>query len=54
MAWWQNLNSDDSKLPWKIRNLQQKRGAQYLVPHPDDDIISMGGTFKRLREQGHE
>ena len=23
-------------------------------PHPDDDIISMGGTFKRLHEQGHE
>jgi glucosamine-6-phosphate deaminase len=23
-------------------------------PHPDDDIISMGGTFKRLQEQGHE
>lgn len=23
-------------------------------PHPDDDIISMGGTFQRLREQGHE
>lgn len=23
-------------------------------PHPDDDIISMGGTFMRLQEQGHE
>jgi glucosamine-6-phosphate deaminase len=23
-------------------------------PHPDDDIISMGGTFQRLYEQGHE
>lgn len=23
-------------------------------PHPDDDIISMGGTFQRLQEQGHE
>lgn len=23
-------------------------------PHPDDDIISMGGTFMRLYEQGHE
>src|SRR5450432_925027 len=22
-------------------------------PHPDDDIISMGGTFMRLHEQGH-
>ncbi len=23
-------------------------------PHPDDDIISMGGTFMRLQDQGHE
>ncbi|GAB2808706.1 glucosamine-6-phosphate deaminase [Ferruginibacter profundus] len=23
-------------------------------PHPDDDIISMGGTFQRLHEQGHD
>lgn len=22
-------------------------------PHPDDDIISMGGTFSRLQDQGH-
>jgi glucosamine-6-phosphate deaminase len=25
-----------------------------LSPHPDDDIISMGGTFQRLHEQGHD
>lgn len=23
-------------------------------PHPDDDVISMGGTLSRLAEQGHE
>lgn len=23
-------------------------------PHPDDDIISMGGTFMRLHDQGHD
>lgn len=23
-------------------------------PHPDDDVISMGGTIKKLQEQGHE
>lgn len=23
-------------------------------PHPDDDVISMGGTFQRLHDQGHE
>jgi glucosamine-6-phosphate deaminase len=25
-----------------------------LSPHPDDDVISMGGTFIRLIDQGHE
>lgn len=28
--------------------------ALIFSPHPDDDIISMGGTFMRLHEQGHE
>ena len=23
-------------------------------PHPDDDVISMGGTIRRLVQQGHE
>ena len=23
-------------------------------PHPDDDIISMGGTFQRLHDQGND
>ena len=23
-------------------------------PHPDDDVISMGGTLLRLADQGHE
>src|SRR4029079_4521357 len=23
-------------------------------PHPDDDHISMGGTFQRLHDQGHD
>lgn len=25
-----------------------------MSPHPDDDVISMGGTFIRLVDQGHE
>jgi glucosamine-6-phosphate deaminase len=25
-----------------------------LSPHPDDDVISMGGTLSRLADQGHE
>ena len=28
--------------------------ALIFSPHPDDDIISMGGTFQRLHDQGHE
>ncbi|MBN8700022.1 MAG: glucosamine-6-phosphate deaminase [Chitinophagales bacterium] len=28
--------------------------ALIFSPHPDDDIISMGGTFMRLHDQGHE
>lgn len=31
----------------------QKR-VLIFSPHPDDDIISMGGTFQRLVDQGHE
>ena len=25
-----------------------------MSPHPDDDVISMGGTLARLCQQGHE
>lgn len=28
--------------------------ALCFSPHPDDDVISMGGTLIRLREQGHD
>jgi glucosamine-6-phosphate deaminase len=28
--------------------------AVVFSPHPDDDVISMGGTFIRLCDQGHE
>jgi len=28
--------------------------AVIFSPHPDDDIISMGGTFQRLHDQGHD
>ncbi len=31
----------------------QKRSIIFS-PHPDDDVISMGGTFIRLHDQGHE
>jgi glucosamine-6-phosphate deaminase len=31
-----------------------KKRVIIFSPHPDDDVISMGGTFQRLVEQGHE
>lgn len=45
-------NADDSKRPERAE--PTKKRALIFSPHPDDDIISMGGTFKRLHEQGHE
>ncbi|MEY3499313.1 MAG: hypothetical protein RL308_982 [Bacteroidota bacterium] len=45
-------NADDSKRPERAE--PEKKRILIFSPHPDDDIISMGGTFKRLHEQGHE
>jgi glucosamine-6-phosphate deaminase len=36
------------------RNIPYPKRVLIFSPHPDDDIISMGGTFMRLHEQGHE
>lgn len=32
----------------------QPKTVVIFSPHPDDDIISMGGTFMRLHDQGHD
>ena len=45
-------NSDDAKRP--ERALPAKKKILIFSPHPDDDMISMGGTFDRLVQQGHE
>jgi len=45
-------NSDDSNRP--ERATPEKKRIIIFSPHPDDDVISMGGTFDRLVEQGHE
>ncbi|GIZ10232.1 glucosamine-6-phosphate deaminase [Flavobacterium sp. UMI-01] len=45
-------NADDTNRP--ERKEPAKKRVLIFSPHPDDDIISMGGTFKRLHEQGHE
>ncbi len=36
------------------RMLPYPKRVIIFSPHPDDDIISMGGTFMRLHDQGHE
>ncbi|MFV0541210.1 MAG: glucosamine-6-phosphate deaminase [Aestuariibaculum sp.] len=45
-------NADDTNRPERAE--PTKKRVIIFSPHPDDDIISMGGTFKRLHEQGHE
>jgi glucosamine-6-phosphate deaminase len=45
-------NADDSQRP--ERALPEKKRSVIFSPHPDDDVISMGGTFIRLVDQGHD
>lgn len=45
-------NADDLNRPERA-DIPKKR-VLIFSPHPDDDVISMGGTFDRLVEQGHE
>lgn len=45
-------NADDSQRP--ERALPAVKRAIIFSPHPDDDVISMGGTFIRLADQGHD
>ncbi|HOY19179.1 MAG TPA: glucosamine-6-phosphate deaminase [Haliscomenobacter sp.] len=45
-------NADDSTRPERAK--PAKKRVIIFSPHPDDDVISMGGTFLRLVEQGHD
>lgn len=45
-------NSDIPQHP--ERSTPYPKKVVVFSPHPDDDIISMGGTFQRLHDQGHE
>ncbi len=45
-------NADDSNRPERAQ--PAKKRVLIFSPHPDDDIISMGGTFQRLVDQGHD
>lgn len=45
-------NADDSNR--LERALTARKRVLLFSRYPDDDIISMGGTFQRLVDQGHE
>lgn len=44
--------ADDSNRPERAKPFPKR--VIIFSPHPDDDVISMGGTFLRLVDQGHE
>ena len=45
-------DTDDSTRP--APSAPYPKRVLIFSPHPDDDVISMGGTFIRLVEQGHD
>ncbi len=45
-------NADDSTRPVSSKPFPKR--VVVFSPHPDDDVISMGGTFIRLVQQGHD
>lgn len=44
-------NTDDPTRP--VSSVPYPKTVLIFSPHPDDDVISMGGTFIRLVHQGH-
>ncbi len=44
--------ADDTQRP--ERKDPPQKSSLIFSPHPDDDVISMGGTFIRLVDQGHD
>ncbi|MBQ5803934.1 MAG: glucosamine-6-phosphate deaminase, partial [Bacteroidales bacterium] len=45
-------NADDSTRPERAKPFPKR--VVVFSPHPDDDVISMGGTVARLSQHGHE
>lgn len=45
-------NTEDTYRP--ERSTPSQKRVLLFSPHPDDDVISMGGTFAKLIQQGHE
>ena len=45
-------NDDDKYRPERAKPFPKR--VVVFSPHPDDDVISMGGTLRRLVQQGHD
>jgi glucosamine-6-phosphate deaminase len=45
-------NADDTYRPERAKPFPKR--VVVFSPHPDDDVISMGGTIQRLVNQGHD
>ncbi len=45
-------DADDTYRPERAKPFPKR--VIVFSPHPDDDVISMGGTLKRLVDQGHD
>lgn len=45
-------NADDTYRPERAKPFPKR--VVVFSPHPDDDVISMGGTLQRLIKQGHD
>jgi glucosamine-6-phosphate deaminase len=46
-----------ARLDWKIRDnprLPRQKRVIVFSPHPDDDVISMGGTLRKLHENAND
>ncbi|MEN9570578.1 MAG: glucosamine-6-phosphate deaminase [Bacteroidota bacterium] len=51
---WPGGKPTEQRLTHPERPAPFPKKSVIFSPHPDDDIISMGGTFMRLHDQGHE
>jgi glucosamine-6-phosphate deaminase len=49
-----NENNFSGSLALLRKESEIKHRVLIFSPHPDDDVISMGGTLKKLHDQGHE
>lgn len=54
---WPAGKPDEKKMPGDVSRANDNVFPKRILifsPHPDDDVISMGGTLIRLADQGHE